>query len=263
MLAFVVPLKSLQVSASWTRVCELLERTLKSICNQTLSDFKVLVVCHELPTIDFNHPQIHYVKVDFPIPDEAYLSREKDKMRKMLIGATEAKKLNASHVMFVDADDCVSKYLALFVKQSIHSNGWFISQGYDYREDVGVLQIRNRKLHLRTNSSHIIRIDLLESDLATNLDQIKREGCILNHIDTAAILKHRGTPLSPLPFRGTIYVTDNGENMWWSQDQLSSNSQSVTGKLSNLLKALYHAWIRRPVRDWIRDEFGLYDVNPT
>jgi hypothetical protein len=263
MLAFIVPLKSARVSTSWPHVCGLFERTLKSICNQTQSDFKAIVVCHERPEIQFTHPQVTYVEVDFPIPEVNYASREQDKMRKMLIGAMQAKALHASHVMFVDADDCVSNQLAEFVNLDATSNGWFMSKGYDYREDVKVLQARNHGFHLRTNTSHIIRLDLLEPDFNLTPDQIKTGGCIFYHIDTATILKNRGTPLNPLPFRGTIYITDNGENMWWSQSQITSNSMnsiSLKVKLLRSIKALYQVLIRRPIRSLIREEFGLYDV---
>jgi hypothetical protein len=263
MLAFVVPLKSAQVSSSWMHVCQLFERTLKSICNQTFPAFRAIVVCHERPAIEFEHPHVTYLEVNFPIPDETYASKEHDKMRKMLVGAIHAKKLGASHVMFVDADDCVSKHMAAFLKLADTSNGWFISKGYDYREDIKILQVRNRGFHLRTNTSHIIRIDLLEADFDLTPEQIKTGDCVLYHIDTAAILEKRGTPLSPLPFRGTIYITDHGENMWWSQAQLTSNHVSLKLKMIRSLKMLYQVWIRRPLRDFIRDEFGLYDVHLT
>jgi hypothetical protein len=262
MLAFIVPLKSSKVSGSWQQVCDLLERTLKSLCNQTLPQFTVIVVCHERPDIAFTHPQIIYIQVDFPLPED-YASKEQDKMRKMLVGVIRAKSMNASHVMFVDADDCVSKHLALYVNSHSDCKGWYISKGYDYREDVGLLRIRNKNLHLRTNTSHIIRIDLLEADLNMNVEQIKRGNCVLYHIDTVNILKERGTPLDRLPFRGAIYITDNGENMWWSQQQVESASEGFREKLVHYLKQLYQSLITRSITEAVQDEFGLYDIKNT
>ena len=66
MLVFIIPLKSRQVAKSWNLVSQQLERTVKSACNQTDSDFKVIVVCNEKPDISFHHPHLEYLEVDFP-----------------------------------------------------------------------------------------------------------------------------------------------------------------------------------------------------
>ena len=119
MLVFVVPLKSEQVSKSWDKVSQLLERTLKSICNQTSSQFQVVVVCHEKPLVRFSHPAIEYVQMIYDIPEHPnkIVKGLTDKGRKVLRGIVEAKKYNPTHVMLVDADDCVSSKLASFVEK--------------------------------------------------------------------------------------------------------------------------------------------------
>jgi hypothetical protein len=260
-LAFIIPLKSSQVSSSWRLVCKLFERTLKSVCNQTSEDYQVIVVCHEKPEIQFNSPLITYIQVDFPIPGAEYASKEKDKMLKMQVGLVHAQKIKASHVMFVDADDCVSKHIAKFVSQNLEENGWFFSKGYDYREDTGVLRKRNKNLHLRTNTSHVIKIDLLQPEMKLLSDEVKRGDCVLYHIDTASILSKRGTPLKTLPFRGVIYITDNGENMWWSQDTLEPSKKSIQKSVMLIFKRLYQSLITQKVTDSIRDEFGLCTIS--
>jgi len=260
-LAFIIPLKSSQVSSSWELVCKLFERTLKSVCNQTSTEYQVIVVCHEKPEIQFNSPQITYLQVDFPIPGAEYASKEKDKMLKMQAGLLHAQKINASHVMFVDADDCVSKHLAKFVSQNLGENGWFFGKGYDYREDTGVLRKRNKNLHLRTNTSHVVKIDLLQPEMKLLPDEVKHGSCVLYHIDTTSMLSKHGTPLKVLPFRGVIYVTDNGENMWWSQDAIGTSNNGIYKSILTILKNLYHFLITQPVTDSIRDEFGLYKLS--
>lgn len=259
MLVFIIPLKSAQLSSSWERVCQLLERTVKSACNQTSPNFKVLIVCHEKPELSLVDPRVSYLSVDLPLPSD-YEGKEKDKMSKMLIGMREAFSLNPSHIMFVDADDCVSNRLVEFVDQNINKNGWFIGKGYEYREDIQQLKYRRKGLHLRTNSSHIIRVDLLEPALTIKLDDVKRENFILNHRDTANILKSRGTPLEELPFPGMVYITDNGENMWWSQDQISEWSKDYSWKdrLKVYVGKAYQKLITRPLTPAIQDEFYLF-----
>ena len=259
MLVFIIPVKSKQVSKDWSLVCKLFERTLRSVCNQTSSEFKVIVVCHELPDINFTHPHVTYFQVNFDIPDEDYLSKEKDKMHKMLVGLNIVQDFAPSHIMFVDADDCISKKIAQFVIENYSFNGWFLNSGYEYREDIKSLIVRNKNFHIRTNTSHIIKNKLLEPYINMNINDIKPENCILYHIDTAKILKNQGNPLVALPFKGAVYITDNGENMWWSQDNiLSKSSKSKLNKMIiSLAKKLYQFTITRPLTTSISEEFGI------
>lgn len=82
MLVFVIPIKSPKVATSWSGVCQLFERTLRSVCNQTSSDFRVVVVCNEIPQIEFNHSSVEYLKVDFPVPKLTYGAKGNDKAKK-------------------------------------------------------------------------------------------------------------------------------------------------------------------------------------
>ncbi|WRH66497.1 MAG: glycosyltransferase family A protein [Planktothrix sp. GU0601_MAG3] len=241
-------------------MCQLLERTLNSVCNQTSSNFEVIIVCNEKPELSFSHPQVRCSSVDLPLPGDDYLSKEKDKMCKMLLGMIEADSMNPSHIMFVDADDCVSNRLVEFVDKNIDQNGWFIGKGYEYREDIRQLKYRKKDLHLRTNTSHIIRMDLLKPDLTIPLEEVRRDNFILYHRDTADILKRRGTPLAELPFPGMVYITDNGENMWWSQAQISESQKGFDFKnqVQSYLKKAYQQLITRPLTPEIQKEFYLY-----
>ena len=181
-------------------------------------------------------------------------------MLKMQQGLLYSKAINASHVMFVDADDCVSKHIALFVAQNSNKNGWFFGKGFDYQENLRLLRVRKKNLHLRTNTSHVVKLDLLEAEMQLHPDQVKRGNCVLYHIDTATILKQRGTPLKLLPFNGVIYITDNGENMWWSQPNIAPQNNGIKSILL-FLKSSYQSLITQPVTDSIRDEFGLYPID--
>ena len=98
MLTFIVPIKSKRVSGNWLEFCNLVERTFKSICNQTDQNFKLVAVCHEIPQIKFTHKNIHYLQVDFEPPvrrqsesDESINKRrEIDKGEKLKLGAKYA-----------------------------------------------------------------------------------------------------------------------------------------------------------------------------
>jgi len=134
MLVFIVPPKSQEISKSWRQTCQLFERCLRSICRQTDADFKVIVVCHETPNIQFSRPAVHYVEVDFDMPKD-YLEQERDKGKKVIRGLRYACQFSPNHVMFVGADDCLSCHIAEFTNQNIHFNGWVLSKGYVYQEN--------------------------------------------------------------------------------------------------------------------------------
>ena len=79
MICFLVPVKSEKLSSDWDKFSELVNRSLKSINGQKDKDFQIVVACHELPTKKFEHPQIHYIQVDFDIPKLTTEDWEKDR----------------------------------------------------------------------------------------------------------------------------------------------------------------------------------------
>lgn len=271
MLAFVIPLRSKFVSSSWHRVCQLLERTLKSVCNQTSSNFKVIVVCHEKPDIIFQSSHVTYLIVDFPPPQVHFEGKQRDnasslihankntdKNRKILTGLLEAQKMNCSHVMIVDSDDCVSKRIAEFVERNQSHNGWYIGSGYEYEENSNYIRRRKRNLYKKTGTSNIVRLDLLKKDMETPLENINNY--FLHHQDIVDILSQRGTPLNLLPFEGTVYITETGENNW-AQKSLFWQRKITAKRLFKFYSGIiYKLLITRPLTQSIRDEFGIYDL---
>ena len=222
MIVFIIPLKSAQLSKSWSRVSKLFERTLRSICNQTSPDFRVIIVCHEKPTVNFNHPHVTYIEVDFPVPawqqtgnpQKDYADIRRDKSRKIWTGLIHVRSLNPSHVMFVDADDCISKRIAEFVSQNPHHNGWFISRGYEYQDGSKIIYHKKNNFYKKCGTSHIIRYDLLLHD-SIKFDNITYD--YLRHRNIKEMLDEQGKSLDLLPFDGAVYITENQENIWFQK----------------------------------------------
>lgn len=250
MLGFVISLKSPQASQSWTQVCRLFERCLYSVFNQTVSEFKVIVVCHEKPQINYNPPHIKYIEVDFELPDspeEITLNvKRTDKGRKLLAGLKYAQNLDISHAMIVDADDCVSRHLAEFVNQSPQHNGWFINRGYLYDDSLDKIFIRWRKFHLICGSCNIVRLDLLKIPEHPEYDRgYGYYKFYIDHNHVPEILAQDGTPLSPLPFPGTTYVVNTGQNIFYHPLK-----PIYGGKWARILN-------RRILTPQLREEFSL------
>ncbi|NJM69144.1 MAG: glycosyltransferase family 2 protein [Scytonema sp. RU_4_4] len=246
MLVFVIPLKSPQASKSWELVTKLFERCIQSICHQTSSNYRVIVVCHEQPRLEFHHPYVTYIEVDFPPANEPdSLSRgHTDKGRKILKGLIHAQEFSPSYTMAVDADDCVSKYLAEFVHQNYQSHGWFIDKGYKYQNGSDYIYIKRRNFYRMCGTCNILRNDL--NNLPKNPEYNRGYGYYKFYIDHEKVretLAKDGNHLKPLPFPGAIYIVDTGENFYYGTSKLT-----------------FSIFNRKTLNKSIREEFHLYPL---
>ncbi|BCI53785.1 hypothetical protein NIIDNTM18_30630 [Mycolicibacterium litorale] len=251
MLAFVTSLRHPQNSGDYRRVERLLDDTLKSLLRQDHDDFGIWVVGNREPA---HLPRgVHYVDVRFPPPSAKAGPRTGrdavllDKGTKLVIGLLAARAAGASHVMFVDADDFVSRRLAGLVAGDPHANGWYVERGWRYNADRAAVRPQ-RRFHTRCGTAHIVRTDLFgdfadldvrssQADLQATLGG-RLERLFGSHLHLAADLARAGTPLRPIPFPAALYRLGTGENHSW-------NGMGGLG---------------RPVTQAIADEFG---VEPT
>jgi hypothetical protein len=254
MLAFIVPLKSARVAKSWDYVTLLFERCLRSICNQTAPDFKVIVLHHEKPDIDFAHPAVIYVRVDLPVPDPRdHAALNRDGLRKRLRGIALAREFAPTHLMHVDADDCVSNRLAAWVLKNPTAPGWFFNSGYFYRDDGDRIFYKRRGFHTWCGSSLIFRPDVV--DLPPGAES-----------DDASIPKLRPdvlrSALAPLPFPGAVYVNTKGSEGnhsrrdWWSD--YKSNPKLALYRVKKRVDEFFRG---APLTVALKEEFGLYPLD--
>lgn len=269
MLVFVIPLKSAQVSKSWNHVSKLFERCIRSVCNQTSNNYRVVVVCHEKPQIEFTHPHITYLEVEFPIPSLDLRSKYTDKHRKMLVGLRYAQRFEPSHTMNVDADDCVSKHIAEFAEQNPQSNGWFVNKGYVYQDGSKFIYFKGKDFYQWCGTSNIFRYDLHLLPESLSYDCIDANDytsqhlseefidfyrCFVNH---RVVVQHRaqkGIPVGPLPFAGAVYILDHGENA-------ASNNFNYLLESKNPLVKLKRMLSFRPLTSSVSNEFTIYNVH--
>ena len=255
MLAFIIPLKSRQVAKSWNRLSILLERCLKSVCSQTDTNFKVVVVCHEQPEIQFTHSQIEYISVDFPAPNLDNLSfgevkgvGDTDKAQKILAGITHLKQDHPSHVMVVDADDCVSQHLAALVNQNSDCDGWYLKKGYVYEEGKKIVFLNTKNFNQSCGTSIIIKYDLHHLLFPSQ-----------TYYDHHQHLLKNGVVLKELPFVGAIYVIKNGENQFMTTKR-TKQLQKRENRLFYLVRKILK-YRPLPITPKIRHNFSLYKID--
>ncbi|NJK56509.1 MAG: glycosyltransferase family 2 protein [Pleurocapsa sp. SU_5_0] len=264
MLVFIIPLKSAKVSYSWVQVSKLFERTIRSVCNQTSLEFRVIVVCHEQPDIEFEHSNVTYLQVNFPLPawevNTDHASRDTDKQKKIFTGLMYARQFNPTHIMFVDADDCVSKHLAKFVLQNPESNGWMFDKGYEYFDGSKSILLRQKGFCYRCGTSSIVKYELIAPDKNMKVDNIDRKWLFHgNQIKKQLFIQ--GVILDTLPFLGAVYITNHGDNI---RNQITLELQranSILQKMRFLLLIIGKRFLSQKLVDSIREEFSLYDIN--
>lgn len=255
MLLFVIPVKSPLVSQSWNRLSKLFERCIKSVCNQTSPDFRVIVICNEKPNTQFYHPHIQYIQVDFPPPNldsvsyrQAGGTGDADKAQKILTGLAHAEKFQPSYIMVVDADDCVSKYLTEFVNHNSQCDGWYLQKGYVYEEGSIFIYLNHKNFNQSCGTSVIIKYNLY------NLLFLNK-----NYYDHNIHVLQNGITLKTLPFIGATYSIKNEENMFMQMNKTKQLSKQEGKLLFFIRKAIKY----RPLilTQSIRNDFGLYSIN--
>ena len=264
MLVFIMPVKSKEITNSWEILSKLVERCVKSACNQTSPNFRVVVVCNERPNIQFQQPHVYYVEVDFPVPvyqeteeerlkgyDYALFSKEialknADKARKILTGIDFSQLFQPSHIMVVDSDDCVSKNLAEYVDKYQDGDGWAFRKGYIYRENSKIIYMNTKNFNQTTGTSVIIKY-ALHKLLFKNPDFYAHSFDLLP-----------GANIQPLPFVGAVYTIENGENILANKEITSQIvNTNLRLDIGSLIKKIFKYRLVF-LNKSIIDEFGLY-----
>lgn len=236
MLVFVVPLKHPARSRDYRIVTDLLRQTLGSIERQRDPRFAAVVVCNQRPDWARDSDRLRFVEVGFPPPDPPARREDwvdwlyQDKGCKVAVGLAHAKAFDPTHVMFVDADDFVSNRLAGWVAEHPDAAGWYMPDGLIYSGLFKIAEPRDR-FWSYCGTTHILRADLLpvpdfvtrtptKDDVIAALDDFYVTRILGCHLDFEEYCTQQGATLEPLPFVGSLWHADTGENSsraWWNQ----------------------------------------------
>ena len=165
------------------------------------------------------------------------------KFGKLKRGMVYARRWAPCHVMFVDADDCVSSRLADLVERNPSCPGWVLDHGYMHSEGTHLVYCRDN-FDQYCGTSSIVRC--AEDDFPSSMSESSFRFDVLRHghKGIARAMRERGTPLERAPFVGAVYVTDTGEN---------NSGVSLFPWGPRFLSSL-------PLSASMRQEFGLYPV---
>ena len=251
MLAFIVPLQGRCASKNWPLVCALLTRTLLSLLAQRHPDFRIFLVCSEVPNGCPIDDKLTIIVRSFPAPDMSrWENRMTDKWSKVRVGLVAARELTPCHIMVVDADDCVSNQLSGYCAASPYAHGWIFDKGWVHDEGSRFIFKKRHNFDLICGTSSIVRT---RADELPETETDEREHFHIlrsGHTGIRARSIERGTSLETLPIPGSVYNVATGENHTAFSLQGWRSKQILLQKLVSY-RLLTHK---------IRQEFGLYDL---
>lgn len=246
---FGIPLRSKASSKNWKEVERLFNNTLKSILNQSCPDFKVIVICHDIPELEIekdDRVEFHQVNIKFPTTLDEQMN---DKGFKVHMIGKIIHDLGGGYTMVVDADDLISNRICEFVKDNYGLDGWYIETGYIYYENTKKLSIAPK---FPSGSNCIIYYK--PSELPPNMDNAWKESeksskyiITKGHSLSTKIqaCENIGKKLYTLPFRGGIYILGTGEN------------HSTQNGRRSLKRSIMDFFLRRPLSSKIKNEFSI------
>jgi hypothetical protein len=258
MLFFVVPVKGKGVTRRWDHFSRLVERTLRSICRQSSSHFRVIVAYTDMPDITFAHPSLTFLQVDQLHPDAKPGAMDADKTNRILTVLEYLRKEwvdgggmspDSVFVMPVDSDDFVSRRLAGFVREHPNELGWVFEKGYLLRQGGKLAYLNRKNFHHSCGSSAIFRLDVASSFIFEHSREAG-EGTYCRYNFEKPLVA-----VPPLPFAGAIYNILNGENIFLDSVRIQSHKTREHSLPYYLRKALKYVPV--PVWPGMRAEFGL------
>lgn len=266
MLGFIIPIKPKRFSRDWDQDNLLLERTLKSMLQQTDKRFKIFIIYNEKPEIKIADTRINWIHFEFDFiqvegiedyeslikkwysPD--YATKMFDKGRKIMYGCRFAIEAECNYLMAVDSDDLVSNGIVSLVNNQTGScAGWVVRKGYMHIEGTRFF-LKNRAIQNINGSTHIVRSDLvklpdMKSRLFVDFNFFEAHGYLYQRIIDVYNQK-----LSTLPFYGIVYVIH------------SNNSSGIKEILSlNKIKTILKIILRgRFINKSLKNTFGIYKI---
>ena len=209
---FGIPLRSKASSSNWQNVCRLLEYTIKSTLNQTNQQFAALIAGQDEPDTDvLNNSKVTFLKVPFGEPARAE-EYWKDQRRKRRLLLAELKARGGGYLMFLDADDLVSKKLVEFVLRDNNRVGYTITDGFTFGLETRRLRSINTSFHQMCGSSCILFFTTTELPDTYNDDNRYLCDEFEHHQTFREDALRLGRPLGNVPFRAAIYIRQTGDN---------------------------------------------------
>ena len=178
-LGIIIPLKSKQTSKNWLITCNALERTLRSLLNQTLQNYTALVCGHEKPSFleKPDYANIEFLGVDFSPPFSSannftQKDYELDKNHKIVKGLKAMQGRDIQYWYQLDSDDLVHNGLIDSLQELKSESGALLEGGYIYYMK-SKRHVKSDCMSIYCGSTSILATDLLNLPEKVTLETMK------------------------------------------------------------------------------------------
>ncbi len=258
MFCFITSIRAAKVSDDWNRVCELFERTAASVFNQSIADFRLVAVCHEVPETKRRFDErLKFIKVSYPAPERNLDALPiLDKVPKLKVAMRRARDLGATHVMPIDADDLVSRHIAAHALANPSVDGWVAQYGWRHQYGAGWLE-QSDEFYYGCGTCNILTDRVFRSSDPVEEERIDRIVIEQGHHQARSSLAKVGCVLQPIPFRAAICIVNNGENTSRTLTWEVKESKGLRGLVGRSLLVARQWSRRRPLTSAIKREFAV------
>jgi hypothetical protein len=201
----------------WEKRCSSLGHTLRSILNQTDSRFRIIIVGHEYPEIaEMNDRRIKFISCSFDKPKDRAGSFL-DKRRKRIISGRYIARKGGGYVVWMDADDLVSKNLVRYMRRKTDPNGYIFQNGYllDFPSMIIAPIPGAWKKTFDQCCGSCAAIYFSREDIGESYSEAIASyyGRFVQHAKWQQVADNEGRPLHPVPFPAVIYVLNTAHNL--------------------------------------------------
>ncbi|HUQ34931.1 MAG TPA: glycosyltransferase [Aestuariivirga sp.] len=216
---FAVPLVAKGATRDWEKVVDLLLATLDCLLRQTDPRFEILLAGTDRPP---NLPtDSRLTWIDVPTDDtDTWRDALNDAGRKRQFAAWEFGRRGGGYLMFVDADDLVSRHLVAFVRHDRNTAGYVLRSGFVYNQRLQRLSRLDSLSRKDFDFSHVcgssVILHLSPDDVGTattpgitRYQRLFAEG----HIGFEKALLSEELRPGEIPFPAAVYLTGTGVNL--------------------------------------------------
>ncbi|WP_457807666.1 alginate lyase family protein [Kushneria sp. EE4] len=215
---FGISLRAKSTTHDWPLMCQNLERTLQNLARQSDTNFQVYIVVHDIPEIDTQGLDVHFITVDFPVSfnEEGRPVNDKNRKKRVLGAFLQAQQMPAFYFMALDADDLLHPDLVKTARDGNSQAGYLIERGFMYdcgSRNIGRCDERTKRFWEHCGSCAIFYFE--PDDLPTsNGDKQAYFSRLAEHSKYSAVAREHGRELMPLEEYMGVYLVNHGENDW-------------------------------------------------
>jgi glycosyltransferase involved in cell wall biosynthesis len=232
---FGISLASKQVVNDWAHTQLMLQRTLRSVLNQTDPRFRVIICGHERPKLaELDDRRVTFIVSDAKRPENSSQFRGDKMWKRRLIGA-KLRRMGGGYFFPLDADDLVHKNVVEHVLADDNRRGYSIAQGYveDFLHQrlAPVPGAWSAPFHHVCGSSAVLYFEPEDLPVGGRTEDGLYFNLFTSHAYWPIVAEESGKPLDTVPFPGGVYVVNHSQNLSFGLQRAGERVRNIAASV--------------------------------